>query len=237
MRHLSLLIWFICPLTALAYRPFESTDAAVADKGVWEVELGLVDFVNHRGQNTVASPDLRFNFGFATNWEVVVEGALQVFDSASSRDFELLDPQFNLKGVLINGPLQEGRSPISLAVEAGTLLPETMSDSGFGFQSVLIASFRTGKFTWHVNGGGGLERESLEPLALWGIVIERPISKTLRIAAEVNGETVVGSRPDNSALLGLLWDYRKITWDAGVRFGLSKSAPDIAFTTGLTFRF
>ena len=30
---------------ALAYRPFDSTDAAVADKGVWEIELEPVEFV------------------------------------------------------------------------------------------------------------------------------------------------------------------------------------------------
>jgi hypothetical protein len=232
-----LLMSLAWPLSVQAYRPFFSTDAAVAEEGISEVEFGIVDFANHRGQNIVASPDVRYNFGFVTNWEVVVEAAFQVFDSASSRDFELLDPQFNLKGVLIKGPLQDARSPISLALEVGALLPETVPESGFGFEGVLIGSFRTGKFTWHVNGGGGLERESLEPVALWGIIVERPITESLRIAVEVNGESVRHSRPDNSALLGLLWDYRKVTYDAGVRFGLSKAAPDVAFTLGLTFRF
>lgn len=237
IRHLWLFVWLISPLAALAYRPFESTDAAVADKGVSEVELGLVDFANHRGENTIAAPDLRYNYGFATNWELVAEGALQVFDSASSRDFELLNPQLNLKGVLINGPLQDGRSPVSLAVEVGVLFPETTPDSGFGFESVLVASFRTGKFTWHVNAGGGLQRESSDGFGLWGVIVERPVSQSLRLAAEFNGEFARGSTAENSALAGLLWDYRKITFDAGVRFGLSKAAPDVAFTTGLTFRF
>ena len=226
MRFGWLLVCVVSPFAALAFRPFVSTDAAVVEKGSSEVEFGLVDFMNHRGQNTVASPAVRYNFGFATNWEFVMEGALQVYDSASSRHLELLDPQFNLKGVLIEGPLQEGHSPISLALEAGTLLPETVPDSGVGFQAVLIGSFRTGKLTWHVNGGGGLERESLEPVALWGLIV-----------AEINGDYTRGSRADHSALIGLLWDHRKITYDAGVRFGLSKAAPDLAVSAGLTFRF
>lgn len=237
VRHLWLCLWLLSPLAALAFRPFESTDAAVADKGVSEIELGLVDFANHRGQNTIAVPDLKYNFGFATNWEVVAEGALQVFDSASSRDFELLNPQLNLKGVLINGPLQDGPWPISLAVETGVLFPETTPDSGFGFQSILVASFRTGKFTWHVNGGGGLQRESADGFALWGVIVERPVTQSLRLAVEVNGQAGRGATADNSALAGVLWDYGKITFDAGVRFGLSKAAPDVAVTSGLTFRF
>jgi len=237
MRFGWLLIWIAYPLAALAYRPFVSTDAAVAEKGISEMELGLVDFTNHRGQSTVASPALRYNFGFAKNWEIAVEGALQVFDSASSRDLQVLDPQFNLKGVLIDGPLQEGHSPISLALEVGALLPETVRGSGLGFQSALVGSFRTGNFTWHVNGGGGLERESLEPLVSWGIIVERPIAREWRIAAEFNGESVRGSRANNSVLAALLWDHRKVTYDAGVRFGLTKAAPDVTFTAGLTFRF
>src|SRR4051812_13517051 len=83
MRFGLLVVWLSCPRVAMAYRPFVSTDAAVTDKGVSEVDLGLVDFANYRGQNTLTAPALRYNLGFAKNWEVAVEGALQVFDSAS----------------------------------------------------------------------------------------------------------------------------------------------------------
>jgi len=237
-RYPCLLFCLTLPLTALAFRPFESTDAAVADKGGSEVELGLVDFAHYRGGLTfLASPDLRYNFGFATNWEAALEGVLQVFDSTRSRDFELLDPQLDLKAVLIKGPLQKGPSPISLAVELTSLLPETTPDSGFGFQGVLIASFRTGNFTWHLNGGGGLQRGSSDSLGLWGIIVERPVSKSFRLAAEFNGEFGRGLSPRNSVLAGALWDFHKVTFDAGLRFGASKAAPDIAVTTGLTLRF
>jgi len=48
-RHLAhLLLAFgglLCPLSARAYRPFDGTDAAVADKGEVEIELGPVGFV------------------------------------------------------------------------------------------------------------------------------------------------------------------------------------------------
>lgn len=226
-----------CPLSSFGYRPFVSTDAAVAEQGFSEIEFGLIDWANHGGANAIASPDLRYNFGFAKNFEFVLEGALQVYDSASTRHLNLLGPALSVKGVLIEGPLQKGQAPVSLAFEAGALLPETVLNSGFGFEGALIVSFRTGKFTWHVNGGGGLQRETLEPIALWGVIVEHPITEQLRMAAEINGESVRGTRASNSALLGLLWEHREITYDAGVRFGLTNDAPDVAFTAGLTFQF
>ena len=231
-----LLVLLAAPFKTMAYRPFASTDAAVVSKGTSEVELGIVDFSHHRGQSTVASPDIRYNYGCATNWELVLEGVLQLYDS-SGGDVDLLDPEFHVKVVLVDGPLQDGDSPVSLALEVGTLLPETVSGSGFGFESVLAASFRTGKFTWHLNGGGGLDRESLNGFALWGVILERPIADQLRGAVEFNGESARGARADNSALVALLWDRGKVTYDVGLRFGLSESSPDIGFTAGLTFAF
>jgi|JI9StandDraft_1071089.scaffolds.fasta_scaffold117662_2 hypothetical protein len=237
IRCVWLLIWLTCPLTVLAYRPFISTDAAVAEKGITEVELGIVDFAHQRAGNTVASPALRYNYGFATNWEAVLEGALQVLDSGGDHSLRLRDPQLNFKGVLLGGPLQEGRWPISIGLEVGVLLPEPIPGSGFGFQGVLIGSWRTGKCTLHVNAGCGVERDSREPLGLWGIIVERPIGRNLRLGAEVNGQLLRGSTAENSALVGLLWDHGNITYDAGFRFGLTKAAPDVAFTMGLTCRF
>ena len=231
------LLLLLGPLTAFAYRPFVSTDAAIVEKNFSEIEFGLIDWANHRGQDMIAAPELRYNFGLTKRLELVLEGALQVYDSANTRDIKLLGPALSLKGVLIEGPLQDGNLPFSLAVEVGALLPETVPHSGFGFEGALIASFRTGKFTWHVNGGGGVERETLEPIALWGVIVEHPITKEFRIAAEVNGESVRGAPASNSALLGLLWKRSEITYDAGLRFGLTKDAPDIAFTAGLTFKF
>jgi hypothetical protein len=92
----SLLVLILAhPWTVLAYRPFVSTDAAVVEKSFSEIEFGLIDFANHRGQNTIAASDVRYNFGFANRLEFVLEGALRVYDSASTRDVELLGPAFN----------------------------------------------------------------------------------------------------------------------------------------------
>ena len=59
----------------------------------------------------------------------------------------------------------------------------------------------------------------------------------MRVAAELNGEALLGSHEGNSFLTALLWDRGKVTYDVGPRFGLTRQAPDIVFTAGLAFRF
>src|SRR6266568_267241 len=59
---------------SFAYRPFDSTDAAVADVGQLEVELGPVGFRRTDEERTIIAPAYVLNFGFAKNWELVLEG-------------------------------------------------------------------------------------------------------------------------------------------------------------------
>src|SRR5262245_37813193 len=59
---------------SFAYRPFDSTDAAVADVGQLEVELGPVGFRRSVLERTVVAPAYVLNLGFVKNWELVLEG-------------------------------------------------------------------------------------------------------------------------------------------------------------------
>ena len=47
------LLLFFAPGFALAYRPFVSTDAAVADIKEMEIELGYFNWERERGKNTL----------------------------------------------------------------------------------------------------------------------------------------------------------------------------------------
>ncbi len=73
----------------------------------------------------------------------------------------------------------------------------------------------------------------------WGVIGELPLHSKLRLVGEVNGETTQGERPNNSALLGVIWQptSKNLFLDAGVRRGISDAAPDWQFTIGLTFGF
>src|SRR5262245_66454320 len=60
--------WLCCPTTTLAYRPFDGTDASVADLGEFETEFQPAGALWEGSQTTLIAPDLVFNFGFKENW-------------------------------------------------------------------------------------------------------------------------------------------------------------------------
>src|SRR5215467_1980191 len=83
LRHRSLLAAFAVGLLlgwyseAWAYRPFDGTDAAVADPGEVEVELQPAGAQWSREQNLLIAPAVVYNYGFLENWEAILEGQLQ----------------------------------------------------------------------------------------------------------------------------------------------------------------
>jgi len=223
----------LIPTSAWAYRPFVSTDAAVADPKEVEIELGYFNLERTRRQNTIATPSMVLNYGFAKRLELVGEFRLEV-----SPEVELTDPGLSLKGVVKEGVLQD-KPGLSVAVEAGLLLPSTLPrEHGVGFEAIGIVSGKLAPVTVHVNGGGGLDRDG-HAFAIWGVIGELPLHSKLRLVGEVNGETTQGEQPNNSALLGLIWQptSKNVFLDAGVRHGISHAAPDWQFTIGLTFGF
>ena len=63
-----------CGGNALAYRPFEGTDAAVADVGELEIELGPAEPLHDGRQRFLTAPETVFDLGVAKDWEVVCRG-------------------------------------------------------------------------------------------------------------------------------------------------------------------
>jgi hypothetical protein len=57
-----------------AYRPFDGTDAAVADVGEVEIELQPAGLLHQSSQSTLIAPFVVYNYGFAERWEFVVQG-------------------------------------------------------------------------------------------------------------------------------------------------------------------
>jgi len=221
------------PASALAYRPFVSTDAAVSDPHEVEIELGYFTLERTGRDNAITTPSVVLNYGFAKNWEAIAEFRLQ-----ASPELEITDPGLSVKAVLREGVLQEKEGP-SIAIEAGLLLPSTLPhEHGVGAQAIGAVSGKVAPVTLHVNGGGGLDRDS-RGFVSWGLIGELSVHPRLRLAAEVNGQATRGREPNNSALVGVLWQptSKNLVLDAGVRRGFGGAAPDWEFTLGLTIGF
>jgi hypothetical protein len=223
--------------TAFGYRPFVSTDAAVADPNEIEIELGYFTLQRTNDENTFVIPRAVLNYGVLKDWELVAEFALQ---RAPDGELDVIDPALSLKGVLIEGVLQD-KQGFAFAVEASLLLPSSEKGEGrFGFESIGILSNKLGPFTFHLNGGVGIERSTGDLVGIWGVIGELPVAKGVRLVGEVNGEKPRREDQRDSALLGLIWQPRseKNLWlDAGIRRGITSAASDWQVTLGITFSF
>jgi hypothetical protein len=222
------------PSRAEAYRPFISTDAAVADPKELEIELGHFTLRREQGESTFLIPSAVLNYGLWRNLELV--GEFRVARSPSG-GMEMVDPGVFLKAVIKEGVLQE-HDGVGVAIEAGPLLPSTVrGERGVGFEAIGIVSGRIAPLTVHVNVGGGIDRSAAKPFGLWGVISELPVHPRLRIVAEVAGESVMDKPANNSALLGMIWQpsSKNVYWDIGVRRGMTRGAPDWEVTTGITF--
>lgn len=221
---------------ALGYRPFISTDAAVADLKEIEIELGYFAVEHADKEHTFTVPQVVINYGIAQNWEVVGEFRVEKPAHAAA---QLISPGLFLKGVLKEGTLQQ-YDGVSVAVEAGPLLPSAASEQhGCGFEGIGILSGAVHQFTYHLNLGGGVDRQQATPFLLWGVIVELPLLPSLRLVGEVSGESTRKQIPDDSVLLGLIWQLpsSSLLFDGGIRKSISKGAPEWLFTTGLTWSF
>lgn len=232
-----LLFWVIAPGPSWAYRPFISTDAAVADPHEVELELGYFTLERETGENAFIIPRVVLNYGLFKNWEAVAEFAVRRAPDAA---VNVIDPAVFLKGVLKEGVLQD-KEGVGFAVEVGPLLPSTeKGERGFGFEGIGILTDRLGPFMFHLNGGLGVERSTGDVVGIWGVIAELPVAKGLRLVGEVNGEKPRRAEQRDSGLLGVIWQpwpSKNVWFDAGVRRGFTSGVPDWQFTAGLTFGF
>ena len=219
---------------ASAYRPFVSTDAAVADPREVEIELGALTLDRTGRENTFTTPSVVVNYGVRERWELVSEFRVQ-----EGSGTEITEPGVFLKGVVKEGVLQD-KEGVSLAVEAGPLLPSTLKgERGVGFEGTGILSARLAPVTFHLNVGGGIDRSDARPFVTWGLIGELPVTARFRFVSEVNGEGTKGQRPNNSVLVGFIWQLSSANCflDAAIRRGFSSGASDWEFTAGVTFGF
>lgn len=111
------------PLAASAYRPFDSTDAAVAARGELEIELGPLGYEAQRQDKSLVAPSVVLNWGITEGWKAVLEGSHLVRLGSLNGEPRLRveDTALSLKGVLREGSLQQKNGP-SVATELSALL-------------------------------------------------------------------------------------------------------------------
>ena len=102
---------------AWAYRPFDGTDAAVAEPGELEIELQPAGRLRDGSGTSLIAPATVMNFGLTKEWEAILEGRGQTPLSPSGPT-GLVAAGLFLKHILRPGSLQE-ETGLSVATEFG----------------------------------------------------------------------------------------------------------------------
>jgi hypothetical protein len=218
---------------AAAYRPFDGTDAAVADLNQVEIELQPAGRLQTGSQSTLVAPAVVYNYGFAERWEMVLQTEV---DSPPGSSSSFAASGAFLKYVIQPGVLQ-GQNGISIATEFGPLLPGINNDPGVGFSWAGIVSQRWDWGTAHFNVEANLTREQHGEVFL-DVILEGPATWKVRPVVELFYDKAWLETETRSALVGAIWQVRDdLSFDAAYRYALENGRAVNEIRAGLTFAF
>jgi len=198
------------------------------------VELGPVPFRRSNEEQTVIALAYVLNFGFAKDWELVLEGRREhSLPPAEDTRARFVGDALFLKGVLREGALQDKSGP-SVAVEFGPLLPGLHDEQGGGASWLCIVSQRWSGGTIDFDLGAALTREHRGDLFV-GTIFEGPYDWTVRPVAEVD-EREFNTTETFAVLAGAIWKVRDdLSFDFGLREAWVNRQPVTEIRAGLTF--
>jgi hypothetical protein len=216
-----------------AYRPYDSTDADVAEDDELEIELGWRDLKLEPDEEQALGAV--FNFGIGHEREIVLEGEWQRYESqATGTQSAIADVGLFLKQVHRAGSLQ-GESGVSVASECGVLIPTKAEDSGPGGECTLIASHNSSMLSWHANAGIAYETDHRWASTL-GLIVEGPESWRIRPGLELLREEVAGESAEVSVLVGAVWNASDgLAFDLAYRRAIEPSSEPSEWRIGMTW--
>ena len=208
----------------------------MVEPGKIEIELGPVQYLRQGPERTLIAPAVRFNYGFAPDWEAVLEGQAEYGLSAGSKATSVVGNSASLKGLLREGSLQDKPGP-SVATEISVLLPGINGEPGVGGSVAGIVSQQWPWMTLHLNAVVAITRQQQGELFL-STMIEGPHDWTVRPVAEVFYEREFGQGQTTSALIGAIWQVREnFAIDFALRVARVNDQTANEARAGLTFSF
>jgi hypothetical protein len=218
-----------------AYRPFDGTDAAVADVNETEIELQPFGYQRTGSQAAAVAPFVVYNYGFADRWEMVLQTEMLSPITGGGQPSIQATGAF-LKYVIVPGVLQE-KSGISVATEFGPLLPGVNADPGVGFSWAGIVSQRWDWGTAHFNVEANLTRDH-QAEAFVGVILEGPSTWKVRPVFETFYDKVWNETESRSVLIGAIWQVdHDLAFDAAYRYATVNGHAVNEIRAGVTFAF
>ncbi len=224
---------------AWAYRPFDGTDADVADLHEFELEFGPAGYRKEDHEHVLIAPRYILNYGVAADTELVLGGrGVLSFDHRTPDGVSRYahdEGEFFVKNILRRGVLQ-GRPGPSVALEAGALMPTVGREPGVGTSAGTIVSFRNEYGSLHLNGVFQLTRDKHDRDLFTSAIVEGPIDWRIRPVMELFWERNFAAETRYSALGGAIWEVNDgIAIDAALRGGFVDDETVFEARAGLTW--
>jgi len=230
MHRWVIIVVSVCGVPAAhAYRPFDGTDADVAETGDIELEVGPAQLERLQGVTTY-TPGSVVNYGIADGFELVVD-----LDGVVGGGDSLFASDVLVKHVLREGSLQDKAGP-SVALETGVLLPDLpVRGSGYGWIATMIASQRWDRVTVHLNATGFYQRAH-ELGGFVSVIGEGPGDWVVRPVTELLIAHERDSENEASALAGVIWQKRKdLSFDGAILLERESGVFGVGVRLGFTW--
>ena len=223
---------------AQALRPYDGTDAGVAEPGVFELEIAPAGYVRSGTSRTLVGPFVVANLGFEGDTELVLEGKVNRQQGGIPDGYRTSfgDTALSVKHLFRRGSLQDGGG-LSVAGECGVLLPELHGSDGTGASCAGVASQRFKAATVHFNAALVRTREHTRN-RFAGVIVEGETEGAVRPIMELYAEHDNHGSHTRSALLGLIWKHSEdLAFDVGMRKARSDGESLTELRAGLTWSY
>jgi hypothetical protein len=224
--------------SAHAMRPFDGTDAAVAEQGMFELEMGAA-YLRQTGGRVRTLPGVVANFGVWQDTELTLETSSQTQIDHTDAPYRtgMNDTQISMKHVLRRGGLQEGGHGVSVALECALQLPNYHGEHNRGAGCTALASQSFNGVVMHFDAGVERDQEHA-----WGhiydVIAESPEAWPLRPVMELSRQATTGEPSTRAALVGLLWKAgEELAFDVALRRACIGVAHLTEVRFGLTWGF
>jgi hypothetical protein len=221
---------------AHAYRPFDGTDADVAETGEFELECGSA-YTAIKGTFTqLTAPWLVLNLGIYHRFELVLEtnNVLAQRPAGGVLD-QLQETHAFVKAVLRKGVIQDQTGP-SIAVEAGPWLPNPNGEIGVGGSADFIVSIKIQRLILHLNLMGAYQLDH-HVQGFASLIGEGPHALAVRPVFELVAQHTLDGPTLYSGLAGGIWAATKdLDVDLGLRGASTDQVPSAQLRLGFTLR-
>jgi hypothetical protein len=227
----------ILPRPASAFRPFDGTDARVAEPHLFELEMSPVSYARMGSSRSLIAPEMSLNYGTGSGFEFSLEGksVMLMHPDPEGVSPQVQEAAFEFKKVLRRGVLQNKHGP-SIAMEESVELPSRgQSHAGFGTSLIVSQPLSSGKATLHFNAE--LARTPEQQTGRFAsVILEGPETWPVRPAGELSWERVGDETGVRGFLAGLIWQTRQgLTMDVAAKTLDGGGEHGLELRTGFTW--